>query len=177
MSSFSEILPLVFLAVALIGAAVQIVWKRQGMTLAQGAGIVLIWFFAVEVGLGGLWAFIGHTLFADQVAASIGWPAGNPFQQEVALTNLAFGILGLLSIRQPRPFQLATIIGYAIFMIGAGVGHLYQVVALGNLSPNNTGAVLYLDFGIPLLLFVLYLISGRGSTQGRADDQHQPADL
>lgn len=170
MSSFSDFLPLVFLAVALIGAAVQIIWKRQGMTLTEGARIVLIWFFAVEVGLGGLWAFIGHTLFADQVAASIGWPAGNPFQQEVALTNLAFGVLGLLSIRGPRPFQLATIIGYAIFMIGAGTGHIYQIVALGNLSPNNTGTVLYLDFAIPLLLFVLYLLSGRRSGQDKANE-------
>lgn len=177
MSSFSDFLPLVFLVVALIGAAVQIFRNRQGMTPALGSEIVLTWFFAVEVGLGGLWAFMGHTLFADQVAASIGWPAGNPFQQEVGLTNLAFGVLGLLSVRMPRPFQLATIIGYAIFMIGAGIGHLYQAAAFGNLSPNNTGTVLSFDLAIPVLLFVLYLLSGRGSTLGRPDEEHRSADL
>ena len=40
---------------------------------------------------------MGHTFAADEVAESIGWPTGNPFQTEVAVANLAIGTLGILS--------------------------------------------------------------------------------
>jgi hypothetical protein len=114
------------------------------------------------VGIVGIWSFIGHTVFADQVAQSIGWPPGNPFQTEVALTNLAFGILGLLSVKITGSFRLATIIGYSIFMAGAGIGHIYQLVVFNDIAPDNVGIPLYLDFIVPLILFILYYLATRG---------------
>ncbi len=41
--------------------------------------------------------FVMHNFFADEMARSIGWPVGNPFQIEVAFFNLAVGILGALT--------------------------------------------------------------------------------
>jgi hypothetical protein len=161
MSSVSDIFPFLLLAVTLIGAAVHITLERNTMTRQRAAEVLLMWFFAIEVGIGGIWAFIGHTVFAAQVAESIGWPAGNPFQAEVALTNLAFGVLGFLSIKISGSFRLATIIGYAIFMVGAGVGHVYQLFAFGDTAMNNAGPLMYLDFIIPGVLIVLYLMSGQ----------------
>jgi hypothetical protein len=86
--------------------------------------------------------FIAHTVFAAQVAESIGWAAGNPFQQEVAFTNLAIGVLGMLSIRMKQQFRLATIISFSIFIIGAGIKHMYQLVFFNNTAINNAGPVL-----------------------------------
>ena len=57
------------------------------------------------------------------VAASIGWPAGNPFQYEVAVANLAFGVLGLLCLRFRDGFWTATAIGWSVFMLGAAAVH------------------------------------------------------
>jgi NAD(P)-dependent dehydrogenase (short-subunit alcohol dehydrogenase family) len=45
------------------------------------------------LGVGGVFGFVGHTVYADIAAASIGWPPGNPFQTEVAVANLAIGSL------------------------------------------------------------------------------------
>ena len=42
----------------------------------------------------GMFNVVMHTVFANDVAASIGWPAGNPFQTEVGFANLAIGIVG-----------------------------------------------------------------------------------
>ncbi|MHB9111813.1 MAG: DUF6790 family protein [Thermoleophilia bacterium] len=39
--------------------------------------------------LGGVWSFMGHAFFAEETAGLIGWPAGNPFQFEIAVTNLS----------------------------------------------------------------------------------------
>ena len=59
--------------------------------------IVLRYALLFVVGCSELVAFSAHAFKPDMVARGIGWPTGNPFQQEVAVANLAFGVLGLLS--------------------------------------------------------------------------------
>lgn len=41
-----------------------------------------------------LWNRLAAAFFADSIANSIGWPAENPFQTEVAGANLGTGLLG-----------------------------------------------------------------------------------
>ena len=79
------------------------------------------------VGLSGIYGFTGHFFVPDLVAESIGWPSGNPFQQEVGFTNLSFGVLGLLSFRYGSDFRLATVIGYSIFLLGAAYTHMVDL--------------------------------------------------
>ena len=158
MTSVDGFIPYLFMLITLIGAGVQIFHKRNTITRPGLAEILLVWFFAIELGVAGIWAFIAHTVFAAQVAVSIGWLAGNPFQQEVAVTNLAIGVLGLLSVRMNRSFRLATIISFSIFMIGAGIGHVYQLVVFNDTAINNAGAVMYLDFIVPVIVIILYFI-------------------
>ena len=133
--------------------------SRTRVSHAKKAEILLNWAFICIVGIGGIWAFIGHTLFAEQVAESIGWPAGNPFQQEVALTNLIIGILGILSVRIEGTFRIATLIAYTIFMMGAGIIHIWQITTVHNLAVNNAGLVLWIDLLLPVILIGLYLSS------------------
>lgn len=133
---------------------------RSGIPLRGPGWLKYYWygFFFIELGVVGIWSFIAHTVFAAQVAVSIGWLAGNPFQQEVAVTNLAIGVLGLLSVRMNQSFRLATIISFSIFMIGAGIGHVYQLVVFNDTAINNAGAVMYLDFIVPVIMVILYII-------------------
>jgi hypothetical protein len=162
MASVSDILPVFLLVLTLLGAFIQVFLQRRTMTCRSGVEVFLVWFLAIMVGVVGIWSFIGHTVFATQVAESIGWPPGNPFQTEVALTNLAFGVLGLLSVKIAGSFRLATIIGYSIFMVGAGIGHIYQYVVFSDTAPDNIGIPLYLDFIVPLILCILYYLAARG---------------
>ena len=37
---------------------------------------------------------VTRAVFGREVAESIGWPSGNPFQAEVGFANLAIGIVG-----------------------------------------------------------------------------------
>ncbi|MGA3199529.1 MAG: DUF6790 family protein [Halobacteriota archaeon] len=92
-----------------------------------GGGIVepfLLWFLVIIVGIGSLWAFTGHAFVADDVARSIGWPTGGPFQFEVALHNLAVGVLGVPCFWVHGGFWSATVIAFAVFGIGAAYGHI-----------------------------------------------------
>jgi len=132
--------------------------ERHNLNRKKIIGIVLLWSFVIGVGFSGMYAFIGHTFFADAVARSIGWPVGNPFQQEVANANLVFGILGLLCYKFRDNFWLATAIGWFIFMVGAGIGHLYQMIEHGNFAPNNAGSILIYDLVFPVFILILVLM-------------------
>ena len=94
----------------------------------------------------GLIGFIGHFSRSEKVAEHIGWPAGNPFQQEVAFTNLALSGLCFTSIWIRGDFWLsAAILGF-VFYLGAAYVHIRDVIVNGNRAPGNAGPVLY--FGI-----------------------------
>jgi len=121
--------------------------------------VYLSYLLPISVGLGGVFAFVGHTLRADDVAQSIGWPAGNPFQFEVAMANLAFGVLGLLSLKFRNGFWTATILGYGIFLEGAACVHIHEIVKAGNWSISNAGPVLVADVLFPLFLLSLLVLS------------------
>ena len=106
------------LAAVLIAVAQILLWGEPV------AATLLLWLLVVKVGLGGLWAFLGHYFKSDEVAAYIGWPAGNPFQKEVAFANLGLGSCGLLCYFFRDGFWLATIVFASAFLVGAFSVHL-----------------------------------------------------
>lgn len=126
------------------------------MRSAGGVIASIIPFYMLSfVGIAGVFAFYGHVFMADEIAASIGWPAGNPFQFEVAVANLGYGVAGLLSFRYGGGFRWATAVFMAVFLWGAAYGHIYQFVEYDNRHPDNIGTVLYIDIAMPLILLGL----------------------
>ena len=155
---------------ALIIAVILIRWTH--ITGWRAVGIVLMWQLAVGLGLGLIWAGLGHLLMPDQVAASIGWEAGSPFQREVGMWDFALGIVGVLClVFRDEGFWTATIIGTGVFYIGAGIGHVYELVVHGDTAVYNAGAVMYLDLFYPLilagLLIVYHMKKKEASNHGR----------
>lgn len=137
--------------------------KRTGKRAVE---LLLLYLIVFCVGLSCLYAFVGHVFFADDTARSIGWSSASPFQYEVGVANLAFGVLGILCIRFRGNFWVATIIGVSVFLFGAAVGHFREAVEKGNFSPNNFGPVLWVsDITMPLimigLLIVLHVMDAR----------------
>ncbi|HUC42217.1 MAG TPA: DUF6790 family protein [Candidatus Micrarchaeaceae archaeon] len=152
---------MIFVVVAAIGFVLALlhIAIQKGLRTRRGvANTLLLYFFAFPVGLGGLLGFVGHTMRAGPVAASIGWPAGNPFQYEVAVANLAFGVLGILCLRFGDGFWTATAIGWSIFMLGAAAVHLHQIHIGQPYAPANAGAMLYFDIIAPVGVLVLLVV-------------------
>ena len=121
-------------------------WQRR--MLEDG----LLWLVGVQG-----WVYAGgHLLFADQVANSIGWRPGSPFQFEVGLANLSYGVLGVFASAHGREWWLATVVAFSVFYLGAAVGHLRHIAVERNFSPGNAGPVLFFDIAVPLFLIWLY---------------------
>ena len=100
--------------------------------------VLLLYLFALGVAASGMSGFFGHFFLSDFVAASIGWPSGNPFQLEVGVANLVIGILGIIAVGRRDGFREATVLTVAVFGVGATIVHLMDIVETGNLEPGNT---------------------------------------
>ncbi len=152
----------VILGIGLFFPTVHVLLVAKDRSPGNVGRIYLSYLLPLSVGLGGLFAFVGHTMRADEVARSIGWPAGNPFQFEVAVANLAFGVLGLLCVKFRDGFWTATILGYGIFLEGAAFVHIREILMSGNWSVNNAGPILVADVAFPVFLLLLLVISTCG---------------
>jgi hypothetical protein len=145
-----------YFIVALCISVINLFVERKRLTRERTLEIILLWFLVIAVGIAGMIGFIMHYFFADEMARGIGFPIGNPFQREVAFANLAFGILGILSIKYRGGFWLATIISSSVFLLGAAYGHVLEMSS-GNYAANNAGMVLYTDIALPIILIGVWI--------------------
>ncbi len=158
-----------FFVIAIIGFVVDVVRYRGQAGGWNPVERAIRWSFGAS-GAWLLFAASGHLFAADDVARSIGWPVGSPFQREVGFGDLAWGVLGVLSIRSSGPFRLAFALGSAIFLWGAAGGHIYEMVVNDNFARNNSGLLLALDIGWPLLNLVLLAMRRRSIVENERVD-------
>lgn len=156
---------IVLLVLGILGGTVHLYLSKQGLTARRAAHILLLYILPTAVGLNGLIGFAGHAFIPDEIAESIGWPKGNPFQFEIAVANLSYGLLGVLCLWFHGSFWVATGIGSSIFLLGAAYGHITEIVNKGNLAPNNAGAILYADIFIPVIVLSLLLARKWGNQE------------
>lgn len=116
---------------------------------------VLVDVLTFLVGVNGIIAGSGHLFSGPQVAEAIGWKP-SPFQWEVGLADVSYGVLGVMAGSYGRGFWLATIIAFSIFMLGAAVGHVRQMIVAHNFAPGNAGIYFWFDIIVPIALIVLY---------------------
>jgi hypothetical protein len=128
--------------------------RTTNRSRALNLEIVLMYAIGI-IGFSGISNFVLHAFFGEMIAESIGWPAGNLFQLEVAGANLAIGMIGFLGFWR-RDFWLAFLIAKALFSWTAGVAHIIDLVAEQNAAIGNAGPILYLDFLVPGVLLAIY---------------------
>jgi hypothetical protein len=162
---------IIVIVVALAVATVHLFVSKKPRTGRRAAELYLLYTLVVGVGVGGLFGAMGHLFAADTVAEQLGWPTGSPFQTEVGLFDLAFGVLGVCCIRFRGQWWYAVTLGWTIFAVGAGVNHLYEMSGSGNNGSLNAGSVLP-DLIVPVLLVALLIVRyrrGGAEPSGRAD--------
>ena len=114
--------------------------------------------------------FFAHAFLADEVAESIGWPTGSPFQLEVAFANLALGILGILAMNRRDGFRDATVIAVTIVAGGATITHVIDIVETGNLAAGNTVQNASNILRPAVLIWLLLAIRRSASAEGHAEE-------
>ena len=115
---------------------------------------LLRYVFLFPLGMQSLWAFIGHVLYPDQAAAVIGWTP-SPFQYEVGVANLGLGLASIYAALSSFQARVAVGILAVCFLLGAGIGHVRDIIEAGNFAPGNSGPIMITDFLTPIVLVVL----------------------
>ena len=148
--------PIVLLVIVLCAALIHIFFYKRGRDNRKVVEIFLFYFLVIFVGVSGILGFIGHTFAPDRIARMIGWPLGSPFQFEVAIANLAFGILGILCLWIRGNFWVAVALGSSIFSLGAATGHIREMISKQNFAIYNIGPVLFVnDILVPIVILSL----------------------
>ncbi|MFO1316901.1 MAG: DUF6790 family protein [Burkholderiales bacterium] len=153
---------LTFFVLGLVAAAVAIARLPSPRAAADVWDALLRWYLFFSIGLGMLYNFVVHVFFGASTARFIGWP-DSPFQTEVGLASLGFAAVGFLAFRRGFDVRLAAVLGPACFLIGAGVGHVWQIATTGNMAAGNAGVVLYTDFLLPVFGLVLLWLTRRAA--------------
>jgi hypothetical protein len=145
-------------------AAFLIHWKKL-LPEQKNAGkcieLLLLYQIVFSLGITSLVAFGALSLMKEYIATYTGWPAC-PFEQQLANVNLAFGVLGILSIWLRGLFWVATVLGFSIWILSDGFHHLYEYHVLNNFSEGNVGVPLWTDFLVPMVLLILLYLYLRG---------------
>lgn len=144
------------IVVTVISIAVHLI-RSRGKRKETVLEIILVY----TIGLSGWFTFIaglfGHILYADQVAAGIGWPLNSGFQMELGFASIGIGIVGFLGFWK-WDYWLPFIIIKTAFGWGAGFTHILHAVQHGNFSDGNVGVILYWDFLFPIFMIVMFVL-------------------
>jgi hypothetical protein len=124
------------------------------------------YFLLFSIGASFFYNFVMHTFFGAMAARFIGW-ANSPFQAEVGFASLGFAAVGALAFRGSFGLRLAAVVGPSLFLLGAAIGHIYQIAKMQNFAPGNAGAVLYSDILIPVIGLALLWLQSRTVPEGR----------
>lgn len=126
--------------------------------------IVYRWMAVFALGFTMIYAAIMHTVYPTISAQAIGWQT-SPFQFEVGMADLAFGVLGILSFRASYGFRVATVLSSLIFLWGDAAGHIYQMVKNHDFAVGNAGSWFWLDVMIPIVLLICIVKLKREQTR------------
>jgi len=81
---------------------------------------------------------IGHLVFTNKVAKSIGWKA-SPFQLELGYFTISLFIIGLYASIKNYPIETLKSIAYiwVLFIIMASINHIKEILVDNNYNFNN----------------------------------------
>ena len=145
------------LTIALLAILIHIALMKQ-RSAKKIVEISLLYLLVIGVGLGALIAGFMHVFNGPATAEMIGWAPGSPFQYEVGVADMAFGLICVLCIFFRGSFWLAAIIANSVFLLGAMAGHVRSMAQSGNIAAYNIGPnIIIADFVLPLLLLGLYI--------------------
>jgi hypothetical protein len=144
--------------IALLAVIIHVAFMKQ-RSAKKIVEVTLLYLLAISVGVGALIAGFMHVFNGPATAEMIGWQPGSPFQYEVGIADMAFGLICVLCVFFRGSFWLAAIIANSFFLFGCMIGHIRSLAESGNLAAYNIGPnIIIADMNLPLLLIGLYIV-------------------
>jgi hypothetical protein len=74
----------------------------------------------------------------------------------VGYASLGFAAVGFLAFRGGRELRLGAIVGPALFLWGAAIGHVLDMIRSHNFAPGNAGVIFWTDVLLPVVGLALW---------------------
>ncbi len=146
----------IYLVATIVAIFIHLGMAKKPLSKGKVVEVILLYILVFFVGVGCFVGAAAHVLRGPETAAGIGWQPGSPFQFEIGMANLAFGVLGILCIWQRGGFWTATGIGVAVLVLGCAYGHVYEMLVHHDYAPYNAGfGIFFNDAVIPLIILIL----------------------
>lgn len=164
----------VLLVVVLVAAAIHVA-RMSDRSVGRIGRVVLLYMLIGYCGVP-MVMVSGATLIApNRVAAVLGFPAGNPFQEFLGYAYLGMSLLSMLAVRFRGEFLVAPALVWAVFFAGATRIHLRDLAGRGALTHGGLLEMLLTHTLISILLVGALWASGvwrRGGADKRGDILH-----
>lgn len=142
--------------IAILAIIIRLWGRQQTGEIRPRVDISLAYMLLIAVGFNGLYNFVMHAFYGSTIAAFMGWPQ-SPFQAEVAMANLAIGVLGCLAFKADYGFRLATVLTVVIYQVGSALIQFVHYYPQINSLPTNISSVvcanLLISFTVLLLTY------------------------
>ena len=158
------------LIIGFLAAGISLLNKPKPLRINTVAEAFFSYYLLFAIGINNVVNFVFHVFFGWTAPIFIGWE-DSPFQAEVGFASLGVGIAGIIAFRASLPFRFATLITPSVFALGAGAGHIYQMITAHNFSPGNVGLVLPSNFLIPAFGFLFLWLSYEHPQPGVANQK------
>jgi hypothetical protein len=147
----------ILFSLVLLAIVIHLILMKQ-RTAAKVLEIIILYLLVIVFGFGTLLAGLGHVFNGPATAQMIGWPAGSPFQFEVGVADISFGLVCILAVWFRGSYWLAAILANSFFLFGAMIGHVHDALVSGNNAAYNIGPnIIISDLIMPLLLIGLFI--------------------
>jgi hypothetical protein len=158
----------IYLAASIVAIIIHLLVAKKPLSKGKVVDVILLYILVIFIGVGCLVGAMAHVLRGPETAQGIGWQPGSPFQFEIGMANLAFGVLGILCIWERGGFWTATGIGVAVLFLGCAYGHVYEMVVHHDYAPYNAGAgIFFNDAVIPVTILVLLGLRAKFSKESQ----------
>ena len=155
------------LIIGFLAAGISLLNNPKPLRINTVAEAFFSYYLLFAIGISNVVNFVFHVFFGWTAPIFIGWE-DSPFQAEVGFASLGVGIAGIIAFRASLPFRFATLITPWVFALGAGAGHIHQMITAHNFSPGNVGLVLPSNFLIPAFGFLFLWLSHKHPEPGTA---------
>ncbi len=134
---------------------------RRRLSLSE---IIYRWYILFPVGLNLIYCYFMHVFYPVSSAALLGW-LNSPFQFEVAMASLGFGLIAILSFNASFGFRLASTLGVTCWFWGLALIYAQQMILTNTISVTAPSSIFWLDFFLPIILLLcLWNIKRREKT-------------
>lgn len=141
--------------IAIVFTIAHLVYKKN-WSCPHRVEVFLGYLLLFSMGIMSLLAAYAHVFMGPETAKMIGWESGSPFQFEMGMANLSYGVLGVLAFWIRGRFWDASIIGWSILLLGCFVGHVMNYYAYHNMALYNIGpAIWFYDLFLPLMMLAM----------------------